>query len=327
MPTSAQSLCLPRRTTGCPGRRRPAPCRARARRPARAAWPPARSARALIAAAVALPSRICRGHVRLHPVAARPRVLTRSTLGAIGQWKKCRVPVKYIVTPGRLGGLDDLLVAHRPARLHDAAHAGVDQDLQPVGEREERVRRGDRARRPARRPASTASRHESTRLTWPMPTPTVAPPAASRIALDFTARQARQANARSASVASSAGVAGRQRPGRRVVAAARRRGRACLHQQPAADRPELDAARRVGRRDAAPGCSSCRCSTSTAPSSYAGATITSVKTSATCSAIATDTGGWPRSRRRRRRPGRTRAPCGAPRRRRRRPRCRTGWRA
>ena len=31
-------------------------------------------------------------------------------------------------------------------------------------------------------------------------------------------------------------------------------------------------------------------STSTAPSSYAGATTTSVKTSATCSAIATDTG-------------------------------------
>ena len=33
-----------------------------------------------------------------------------------------------------------------------------------------------------------------------------------------------------------------------------------------------------------------RGSTSTAPSSYAGATITSVNTSATCSAIATDTG-------------------------------------
>ena len=37
-----------------------------------------------------------------------------------------------------------------------------------------------------------------------MPTPTVAPPAASRIAFDFTARQARQAKARSASASSAA---------------------------------------------------------------------------------------------------------------------------
>jgi hypothetical protein len=38
-----------------------------------------------------------------------------------------------------------------------------------------------------------------------MPTPIVAPPRASRIALDFTARQARQANARSASCSEDAG--------------------------------------------------------------------------------------------------------------------------
>src|SRR6202051_3281808 len=36
----------------------------------------------------------------------------------------------------------------------------------------------------------TASRAESTRFTCPMPTPTDAPSAASRIALDFTARHA-----------------------------------------------------------------------------------------------------------------------------------------
>ena len=58
--------------------------------------------------------------------------------------------------------------------------------------------------RPAPPPASTARRQESTRLTWPMPMPTEAPSWASRIALDFTARQARQANARSASTSSEA---------------------------------------------------------------------------------------------------------------------------
>ncbi len=57
------------------------------------------------------------------------------------------------------------------------------------------------ARSPAR---LTARLHESTRLTWPMPTPTDAPSFASRIALDLTARQAFQANSRSARVPASA---------------------------------------------------------------------------------------------------------------------------
>ena len=57
------------------------------------------------------------------------------------------------------------------------------------------------ARSPAR---VTARRAASTRLTCPMPTPTVAPSDASTIALDFTERQARHANARSDNVASSA---------------------------------------------------------------------------------------------------------------------------
>jgi hypothetical protein len=71
-----------------------------------------------------------------------------------------------------------------------------------------------------------------------MPIPTEAPSWASRIALDFTARQARHANARSASTSSGAALAGRQGPGGRVVA-----GRVhvvdALHQQPAGDAAEL----------------------------------------------------------------------------------------
>ena len=53
---------------------------------------------------------------------------------------------------GRLGGRDDLVVADRAAGRDDGADAGVEQDLQPVGEREERVGGRDRAPRPARRP-------------------------------------------------------------------------------------------------------------------------------------------------------------------------------
>ena len=52
--------------------------------------------------------------------------------------------------PGRLRRLDDLVVAHRPAGVHDRPHTGVDQHLQAVGEREERVGRRHRAARPCR---------------------------------------------------------------------------------------------------------------------------------------------------------------------------------
>ena len=41
--------------------------------------------------------------------------------------------------PGRLGRGDDQLVADRPARLGDRAHAGVGEHLKAVGEREVRV--------------------------------------------------------------------------------------------------------------------------------------------------------------------------------------------
>ena len=110
-----------------------------------------------------------------------------------------------------------------------------------------RTRRRRRpSRPPGRRPATPPAGHESTRLTWPMPMPTEAPPAASRIAFDFTARTARQAKARSASVAGVGRPARRpasSRPGRRP---ARRPGRPTA---PAA-RPR-SAAARAGRRSGA----------------------------------------------------------------------------
>ena len=44
-----------------------------------------------------------------------------------------------------VGRLDDVLVAHRAARLNDRGGAGLDAGEHPVGEWEERVRRHDRA--------------------------------------------------------------------------------------------------------------------------------------------------------------------------------------
>ena len=42
-------------------------------------------------------------------------------------------------------GRDDFLIAYRAAWLHNSLDAGVDQDLQAIGEREERIRSGNSA--------------------------------------------------------------------------------------------------------------------------------------------------------------------------------------
>ena len=81
-------------------------------------------------------------------------------------------------------------------------------------------------------PLDTASRHESTRFTCPMPTPTEAPSRASRMAFDLTARTAAQANSRSASCVG----AGRLR--RRPTSSARPgRGRRPPHRGTGRGRP------------------------------------------------------------------------------------------
>ena len=118
------------------------------------------------------------------------------------------------------------------------------------------VRRTGRTRRrprptrpPARRRASTASWQESTRLTWPMPTPTEAPSVASRIALDFTARQRPPGEGevgegrrrRPASPAASVQVGG-------VVARRRRRGRRVCISTPPLIRRDSTGSRRARRR-------------------------------------------------------------------------------
>jgi hypothetical protein len=142
------------------------------------------------------------------------------------------------------------------------------------------------ARSPAR---ETASRDESTRLTWPMPTPTVAPSAASRIAFDLTERSERHANSRSRRVCSSAGVpvasvhdAGSS-PGALIASTV------CTSTPPEIWRNSIGAGRSI-----AGSFSSrmffLRCRISRASASKSGASTTSVNTSAICSAASRLTG-------------------------------------
>ena len=91
------------------------------------------------------------------------RVTTRHSPSA--QCAKCRAPVRYSVTPALAAACGDFLVAHGPAGMHDRLDAGIGQHLQPVGEREERIRGRDRAAYADRPPVSTASLAASTRLT------------------------------------------------------------------------------------------------------------------------------------------------------------------
>ena len=114
------------------------------------------------------------------------------------------------------------------------------------------------ARSPAR---ATASRAESTRLTCPMPTPTVARSWASRIALLFTARTARQAKTRSSRPAASSGspVASVQVVGSSPGASSR--SLTCSSRPPLIGRISAPGAGQVRQRAAA-GCSSSPVSTS-----------------------------------------------------------------
>ena len=150
-----------------------------------------------------------------------------------GQWKKWRVPVRYIVTPAACAAAITSSSRTEPPGCTTARHAGVEQHRSPSanGKNASEAATDPAARSPAR---VTASRHESTRLTWPMPMPTVAPSAASRIALDLTDRHGRPGEL-------EVGERRRRRPARRptsvhagrvVVRSASMRSRR-LHQQAA----------------------------------------------------------------------------------------------
>ena len=76
----------------------------------------------------------------------------RTRRGSVGEVPR---PREVHRDAGRLRGLDHLGVAHRPTRGHDRADPGVEEHLQPVGEREERVGCRDGTARPLLTGAAT----------------------------------------------------------------------------------------------------------------------------------------------------------------------------
>ena len=94
--------------------------------------------------------------------------------------------MKTIAAPCFGDRRDHLVVAARAARLDDRGRAGVERDLRPVGEGEERVGGERRAGRswPNSAAFSTAIRTASTRLIWPAPIPIVCRSFARTIAFD-----------------------------------------------------------------------------------------------------------------------------------------------
>ena len=185
--------------------------------------------------------------------------------------------------PAAAAAVDDLLVAHRTARLHDGADAGVDQHLRA------RRRTGrTRPRRPpspgalARRPAATASRAgvdavdlahadaDRRRRPWPAGSRWTSP-RGRRARRTRGRRGSRRRRRRRPRGSSSPGRRRRRRRGRRP-ASARRRETGRISTRPCAG------ARRGARSSRMFFFSR---SSSSASSSKPGATTTSVKTSAT----------------------------------------------
>ncbi len=120
------------------------------------------------------------------------------------QCAKCLAPVRYNVTPAAAAAEvttssrtdpPGCTIAVTPAATNVSSPSGNGKNASDAAT----------APRTLSPPRSTASLAASTRFTWPMPTPTVAPSLATTIALDFTARQLRQANLRSASTDGYAG--------------------------------------------------------------------------------------------------------------------------
>src|SRR5690606_17164375 len=120
------------------------------------------------------------------------------------QCAKWRVPVKYIGTPASSQARTVSSSRTEPPGCTIARTPASNSTFGPSanGKKASEAATDPLTRSPAR---ETANRAESTRFTWPIPTPTVAPSLASRIALDLTARHARHANTRSARVCSSTG--------------------------------------------------------------------------------------------------------------------------
>ena len=156
---------------------------------------------------------------------------------------------------GGLGDRDHFVVPDRTARVHDGPDAGVDQHLQPVREREERVPGRDRALGPV----GTGSLHRQPAAVDPVHLAHSDPDTGTVIGQQDRVRLDRPDRAPGELQIGQGGRVGRrpghQPPGGRRVAPGHRLGPDHgvdpvhgLQQHPAADRPELHSVRERGDR-------------------------------------------------------------------------------
>ena len=140
--------------------------------------------------------------------------------------------------PSLVGGGNHFRVAHRSTGLDNGGRAGVGYGIEPVAEREEGVRRGNRSRQRAGRAFITATFTASTRLICPAPIASVRSAPVKIMAFDFTCPQTRQAK-RSACHSSAVGCAlghDLRHLGRAATARGLRDTIALLHQHAAEER-------------------------------------------------------------------------------------------
>ena len=197
------------------------------------------------------------------PGARRARRATRA------QWRKWRTPGHEHRRAGRVDGRDHLRVAHRAARLDERAsrrRRGTPRPRRGTGRTHPRRRRPrvDASGPEIARAFSTAWRAASTRLVWPVPSPTSRPSRTRTIAFDVTPRTSRQARSRSRRSASVGARGADDAPRRRVVGGRVGRG----DEDGAAGGP--DRRQRVGRTRAAASSAAGRGSTTTRRFGFAG---------------------------------------------------------
>ena len=254
------------------------------------------------------------------------RVCHGLTAALAAQWKKCRSPVRYIVTPAAVAAAmtsssridpPGCTTARTPAAISTSSPSANGKNASEAA-----TAPGAPVPRPGhRQPGRVDPVHlahadadggaaggQQDRVGLHRP---AGPPGEGQVG---ERRRRRPACRRPAS--RSTGRRRRRRPGPRSAPA-----------PPPRDLAQLDGSRRWPSALAAAGRSSCGSAPRTRPSSNAGATTTSVNTSASCSAIASGDRAVGRDHPAERGHRVAGVRRGAPRRRPRRPRSRTGWRA
>ena len=212
-----------------------------------------------------------------------------------GQWAKWRVPVRYMRDAGRLAAAMTSSSRTEPPGWTTARTPASSSTSQAVGEREEGVGGGDRPRGPLPGPRDGEPRRvDAVDLAHADADRGAVRGEQDRVGLHRTAGPPGEREV-GEDLVGDAAVAGRERPGGRVVARGVDAVALCSSTPPLIGAHARRGRRAPAARHAAAGCSSCAAAPRRRRRRSPARRSTSVKTSATCSAIATDDRrGWPR---------------------------------